>query len=76
MFGIIVFFYAELLSRIVVVARAIPFKENWKLLGFRLLDCELHGVVNLFTCADAFEWLRGVWVDEAIKQAAEGLVVI
>ena len=76
MLGVEVILDAKLLGRVVVVTCAIPFEEGWKLLGVRLLDGELDGIVDFFASADTFEWLRSVWVNEAIKELAQGLVIV
>ena len=63
MLGVVIFLYAKLFSRIIVIARAVPFEEGRKFLSVRLFDSELYGVVDFFACADAFEWLCGIRVN-------------
>lgn len=58
-----------------VAVLAIPFEEGRKRFFASIIDGELDGIIDFIARADAFEWLGGVWIDEAVKDFAERLIV-
>ena len=59
-----------------VAILAIPFEEGRERFLAGVIDGELDGIIDFVARADAFEWLGGVWIDEAVKDFAECRVVV
>ena len=59
-----------------VAILAIPFEEGRERFFAGVFDGKFDGIIDFVASADAFEWLGGVWIDEAVKDFAERRVVV